>query len=195
MKMYNRILRSILCFVLCGCTGNQNACQNESELAYRSQLFSYLMFMQLESEGCQLNFKVASSDSLALYTELKESIKLAFFHSEVNCNSCVESNISFLNDLGDSIGRQNIIFLTSYRHKRDLVVFKRINQIKFPVYNVGSTGLAMEELNEPFLFIINEHLKAECVFVPIKEDSLHLKRYLNLIKQKYFSDNKLSIQL
>lgn len=191
MKLCNRILSSILCLVLWGCTDTQNTPQNA--LAYRAQLFSYLMFMQLESEGCQLDFKVTSTDSLALYTKLKEPFKLAFFHSEVNCNSCVESNISFLNDLGDSIGRQNIIFLTSYKHKKDLSVFERINQIKFPVYNVNSTGLTIEELNKPFFFVINEHLKAECVFVPIKEDSLHLKRYLNLIKQKYFSDNNLSI--
>lgn len=194
MKLCNRILSSILCLVLWGCTDTQNTRQNENAIAYRAQLVSYLMFMQLESEGCLLDFKVTPTDSLALYTKLKEPFKLAFFHSEVNCNSCVESNISFLNDLGDSIGRQNIIFLTSYKNKRDLSIFKRINQIKFPVYNVNSTGLAIEELNEPFFFVINEHLKAECVFVPIKEDSLHLKRYLDLIKRKYFSDNNLRFQ-
>lgn len=187
MKFYYRILMSILCVVLSGCNDNRNIRQREDELAYRTQMLSYLMFTQLKSEGCQLDFKVTPSDSLALYTKLKESIKLVFFHSEVNCNSCVESNIPFLNDFGDSIGKQNIIFLASYKQKRDLTVFKRINQIEFPVYNVVSTGLAVEELNEPFFFVINDNQKAECVFVPIKEDSLHIMRYLNMVKSKYFS--------
>jgi hypothetical protein len=144
------------------------------------------MFMQFKSEGCQLNFNKISPDSLEFLTKNWETPKLVFFHSELNCNSCVEENIYLLNNFGNTIGNEHILFLTSYKNKRDLTLFRRINKIKSHIYNVSSIGLPIEELNYPFCFVINKEGKAECVFIPIKEDSLYFKRYLEMIKNKYF---------
>jgi hypothetical protein len=157
---------------------------------YMSQLIAELMFTQYESEGRLLDFKISSSDSSQLQKEFGGLPKLVFFHSELNCNSCVEENLSFLNSLGNIIGNENILFLASYRSKRDLTIFKRINQIKYHTYNVPSVGLPIEKLNYPFCFIINMDRKAECVFIPIKEDSLYFKRDLEMIKNKYFDKIK-----
>jgi hypothetical protein len=186
----------ILSVALYGCNGNIRTQQEESNPPYEettTQLFTHLMFSQIESEGCLLNFNIAASDSLAFHSELKKLPKLVFFHSELNCNSCVEKNIPFLNSLGNLIGHENILFIASYKQTRDMLLFKRINDIKFHIYNASSVELPIEELNLPFCFVINSELKAESVFIPIKEDSLHFKRYLELIKHKYFDDRLLAL--
>jgi hypothetical protein len=169
------------CLLLSACINsskqNTNADFDELDLY---KIKSELMFYQLESEGRRIN--TGSSDFVVQNDSLP---KFVFFHTEINCNSCVEEDIAVINEFCDSIGQEHILFLTSYKAKRDLIVFKRINKIKYDVYNVPSTGLPVEILDFPFCFILIDG-KAECVFVPIKEDNSHLKRYLKMVAKKYF---------
>ena len=42
------------------------------------------------------------------------------------------------NSLSEKIGEDNVIFLATYTNDRDLYVFKRANEIKGHIYNIGS---------------------------------------------------------
>jgi hypothetical protein len=54
------------------------------------------MFDQYESEGCKLNFTSEFMDSLSFLSDANELPKLVFFHTELNCNSCVEQNTAII---------------------------------------------------------------------------------------------------
>ncbi|MDR0507648.1 MAG: hypothetical protein LBH32_12665 [Dysgonamonadaceae bacterium] len=174
-----------ICLICFGC-GKKNSTNNISEVSL-SEILSQTMFIQLESEGCKLNLEVNYSDSLNLdlHNVLQQLPKLVFFHSELNCNSCVEQDFPLFNKIQKTI-ENNLLFFASYKNNRDLIIFKRINNIQSNIYNVSSVGLPVEELNMPFCFVINQDFRAESVFIPIKEDSLLLKRYLEIIANKYF---------
>jgi len=145
------------------------------------------MLAQLESEDHLLDIKVTTEDSSSFSKEIETLPKFVFFHSELDCNSCVEEDITLINDFSNDIGSKNIILLASYNNKRDLHLFRRINKINSFIYNTASVGLPIEELNLPFCFVINKNFKSECVFIPLKEDKSNFKRYLKIIKEKYFN--------
>jgi hypothetical protein len=184
LKLTLKITFIAIISMVVSCFGRNRG--NSPDLQLYQQL-SYLMLAQLDSESRSLKFEVTAKDSINLFKEVETFPKFVFFHSELNCNSCVEENLVFVNDFCDSIGEEHVLFLASYKNKRDLHIFKRINKIVSPIYNVSSLGLPIEELNLPFCFVVNENRKAECVFIPLKEDNSQFKRYLKMIKKKYFS--------
>jgi len=151
------------------------------------QMLSQCMFAQLESDGCSLDFKATEEGSILFSKEIETLPKFIFFHSELNCNSCVEENIPFINNFCNEIGMKNVIYLASYKNERDLHLFKRINKIPSQIYNMESIGLKIEKFNTPFCFVLNKNFKAECVFIPLKEDSSNFNHYLKIIKEKYFN--------
>jgi hypothetical protein len=133
-------------------------------------MLSDLMFAQLDSEGRLLKFDIGREDSSDFFKEIETLPKLIFFHSELSCNVCVEDNLALINDFCNDVGSANVLFLASYNNRRDLHLFRTLNQIASYVYNVKSVGLPAERLNLPFCFIINDGYKAESVFIPLVHD-------------------------
>jgi len=85
--------------------------KNNSTELQLCQILSQLMFSQLESEGHLLNFEVTIEDSINFSKEVEILPKFVFFHSELNCNSCVEENLTLINDFCNDIGIEYVLFL------------------------------------------------------------------------------------
>jgi hypothetical protein len=114
------------------------------------------------------------------------SSKLIFYYSELNCNSCVEIIIKEIENFRDSIGSDNIVYLSDYKRIRDMQIFKRINHISSEIYNISSLNIPLEKMHVPLLFVLDNDKRIRSVFIPNKEDIKTIKLYLSTIKMKHF---------
>jgi hypothetical protein len=104
--------------------------------------------------------------------------KLVFRFSEFSCNTCIDREIANLKQLASSIGKENIVLLATYSSIRDLAVFKRINHLDLPIYNIPQNVFSTDQVGGTFLFIANTQQKAFMPFIPDKEDgNLSLEYY------------------
>ena len=102
---------------------------------------------------------------------LGQDNKLIFRFNEFSCNSCIDREISNLKKLAETIGKEHIIILATYNKIRDLAVFKRINKLDIPIYNIPKNIMPTDEVGGTFLFITNAQHQVFMPFLPDKEDA------------------------
>lgn len=129
-----------------------------------------------------------NNDSIHFYQILDENPKLVFRFTEESCPPCVEMEIERLKKIGETIGKENVVVLTSYRNLRYLKLLKQQNNIDFSIYNINDTHLNFPTVleNIPFLFIINSKLEAELVFIPEKTIPELSLQYYKIVKKRFF---------
>jgi len=149
------------------------------------------LFLMLESEGMAVNGGIILESEEGVRATLQElisdSLFIVFRYSELDCNKCVINNLGYLNVLKNSIDNANIIILTTYGKLNDLILFKRVNHINFPVYNISEYGLGLpaEKSGMPFLFMMDGSLVTRYVHFPDKENPRLTNIFLNLIPRHY----------
>jgi hypothetical protein len=95
--------------------------------------------------------------------------KLVFRFSELSCNTCVDREVGNLKKMAAQVGADKIVVLASYRNLRDLVVFKRINQLDFQVYNAADKAFPADAAGGTFVFLANQVHRGFAPFIPSKE--------------------------
>jgi len=123
-------------------------------------------------------------DSIRISEVVKEHSILIFRYSDINCNTCYESAINEMKEtLGDAF--QYVAILCTYSTERDLIVFKKINQIRFPIYLVssGTFSWVIEEYNNPYFFVLHSDLKISNIYVPNKSFPDRNLQYLEGVKR------------
>lgn len=98
-----------------------------------------------------------------------KSPKIIFRFAESNCSSCVDQQMIKLGKLAEIIGNENVIALTTYTALNSLKVLIKHYNLKFPIYNISTESLGnneIEKLNTPYLFLINNSLDTEMLFIP-----------------------------
>lgn len=113
---------------------------------------------------------------------VSEHRKLVFRFSELNCNVCVDSVLNALKSFPHKSVPDNVIVLASYKTYRDLLVFKRINKLSFPVYNVPETVMSASDIDTPFLFVTGAAEKSVFPFIPDREKPDLTARYLEFVR-------------
>lgn len=158
----------------------------------KNELFNNTLGLQFESDNSMLNTDLyvhsISDDSVLLKDILGQEPIIVFCFNELGCKVCAEIEMSNLKELAKEIGINNIIILASYKNIRDLAVMLRINQIKFPFYNLNHKrlGVRAEDYNTPFIFISLGDMSGKFVFIPRKENPDMSFIYYNIIKEKFF---------
>jgi len=114
--------------------------------------------------------------------------KLVLRYSEINCMTCVDSCLVYIDKYKSIIGIENIIILASYHRQQDVNIFKRISKVRFEVYNTNKSriGLPAEKSNSPFLFVSDQTLVAQSVFFPEKTLPKLTEMYFQTIIHRYF---------
>jgi hypothetical protein len=115
--------------------------------------------------------------------------KFIFKYSALNCNSCVDEQITLLKRASKKIGSENILIITDYNTPRELSQFVRLNQIDFRILNLRNIKLTTIDNNLPYYFIIDESYSLKQLFIPIKGNVLLTQQYLDKISEKYFHWN------
>ena len=96
-----------------------------------------------------------------------------------------------LKEFSDQIGKENIVILASFSKPRDLVIFNRVHNIEYDIYNLEFKKIneEIEDWGSPFLFILNYKLETELIFIPLKEIPELLHSYLEIITYRFFSED------
>lgn len=134
-----------------------------------------------------------NEDNTYLFSQLLNKktsrYKFVFVFSSLNCNSCVDFEISNIKSFSRLIGQDNIIILAQYESIRQLRAFLSTQDLTIPVYYVKNIPAnVLEEENLPFSFIINKNLTLEMIFIPIKEIYSHTEMYYKTIYKRFFED-------
>jgi hypothetical protein len=115
-----------------------------------------------------------------------------------NCGSCTQSALNSLTYIGDNgIDPKYIRAYGTFLSKKNHYLFNVKQKItKIPILNVDDIyfHLALEKEAElPFFFVLFPDGTARHVFIPMKEDVERTRRYLEIIRQKYFSEDQKKI--
>lgn len=162
----------------------------ESQLEGYIQTLNSLSIYQLQNEGVKIDKATYVEDEKGqkhlLKDLLKSGPKLVFRYSEVNCQTCVESEIVPLINFMAENGNDKVIFLTTYQDRKYLLDFKRFNKIKTEIYNIPENGLGLpiEKLNIPYLFVIDANMQTNLIFIPEKNRENVSLTYYKIVKKQ-----------
>jgi hypothetical protein len=111
-----------------------------------------------------------------------------FKYFQESCNSCVESEFRIMREIFSTEELQNIIVLTTDKDPINISQFKDMNRIKNPVYIIKNTysDLPVDKLGIPYMFVLNDSLYIENLFIPLKLISAPSVAYYKYIKCQYF---------
>lgn len=151
---------------------------------------------EIENSNIQLE-DVIIKDSLNVTLPLgsifrkNQSEMLVCRFSEMDCESCINYSINTLLQWSNRIGKDNILFLGTYRNNK---IFNR----QKPLYgidtlitvNTDGVNLSAEDLGHPYYFILDSTLRVLNVFLPNKETPSIDNRYLELVCEKYFNSSR-----
>jgi hypothetical protein len=148
------------------------------------------MFIQYQSENSIINNIVGYTEQtkeIDLKSLLSDSIKLVFRFHERNCNACVEQALKSLMEFNAKIGVNNILIITSYQDIRKMKIFVQQYAPGIQIFNVNEDiNIPLDKWDTPYFFVTDNTLKAQLVFIPIKEIQNYTWEYLNIIYQRYF---------
>lgn len=117
-----------------------------------------------------------------LNSVLEDRPLLVLRFEEVQCSDCVDQQIAFLKEMPEEI-RVKIVLFGNYQRDRTMKIFKDINKIEFPVYNLDLSPSSFQNMHVPFYFTIDEDNVVSDVFVPIVDFPELTKKYLESIRQ------------
>lgn len=103
-------------------------------------------------------------------------------YSEMNCDVCVDSLISKLNLYMDSVGIENIALFTTSQNKGYIRRFKKVNKIKFDIYDIGlKLDSVLTDIGVPYFFVLSRNRRVNNMFVPQSEYIDLTDKYLHSI--------------
>lgn len=132
----------------------------------------------INSEALNITFpnKILLTDSNNRTLTLREVMtqeKIVYRFSETNCMLCVEKYAPFLNYFARQFGKDRVVILGSFTNPAHLWLILKKYQLKdIDTYNLPSHYLQnekIEQLNEPYVFVLNPSLDARSIFIPQKE--------------------------
>ena len=170
-------------------TNTLNALEIEKN---RGLLKDSFLNLELKYNDTKISEKLILTDEKGTEYKIKEKLntkKIVFRYSELQCNVCVEKQIESLKKYKDKIGIDNILILADYSNYRNLILFKRMNSLDIPVYNLSKKlSLELEKKDLPYFFILDNSLIAKDYFIPIKEIKNYTDNYLNIMYTKHFKN-------
>lgn len=111
--------------------------------------------------------------------------KLFFVYSSINCMTCVETVLGYINSKYPRIG-EKLIIISNYNNPRNLMVFKRVNNIKGVIYNDVSRVVVrqFDKGRMPVLFFSNKDRIDNVLWVD-KSQLSEIDDYFETIEQIY----------
>jgi hypothetical protein len=104
--------------------------------------------------------------------------------SKLNCSNCIEKQVGMLLKLIES--KVKYMLIGDYSNKRELGIFKRVNEIKDIVY--ACEIMLTSEQRTPYFCVFFRGVVSD-VFFPDEKFPELTQSYLKEMTTKYFSDN------
>ena len=136
-------------------------------------------YMNGRSVDPNIGVRTNEGESFPL-VELLDRKKLFIRYSDIHCNSCVDTMLTYVSRFAERIGDENVVILSRYQSHRDYVNFLRINRIHMSIYNLTDTLCEADRLDVPYMFI-NEDNYINNFFIFRKESPHDLLAYLEMV--------------
>jgi hypothetical protein len=155
-------------------------------------VFKRMLELQLE-EGKRLNKNVQFIDSNKNKIYLKDIIisepKIILYYNDKICYPCVNEIVTMLESKIDSFKyiEKNLLIISD-----DYSSYSSHNlQTRFKNYKIiqDKLGFKNENLDEPFLFIIDSTYVSRMYIIPNFHESNSIDEYLEFLKTSYFTKN------
>ena len=129
---------------------------------------------------------VKNKEDITLKTLCKEDSILVFFRfKETHCDACIQSTLNLLKKFLSEHEIFNIIILSGYANIRQFSAFAQSQSNKMKVYNVENIPWQVDEIDEPYFFVVTKGKYVNNVFIPLKEDNIYTENYINMLLNKY----------
>lgn len=98
------------------------------------------------------------SDTVVISELLRDDTNIVFEFSNTTCMDCLTEQVMFL---GKIKSKKNCIVLTHFDNTKELLIFLKNENIKFPVYNLENNALLFKEENNsiPKIILVDKELK------------------------------------
>lgn len=121
-------------------------------------------------------------DNCPLRIDGIEERVLCLLTSRLHCNQCVDSIITTIQGFREKTPGLNISILADFDSQQDLLIFKRLNKIHFPVIKTGEMNFPILKSEIPLLFIYNpDNQTTSHIFAPDPQDPELTAEYLSII--------------
>ena len=142
-----------------------------SSINYMDTLMHYSINFNLNNDiGCiQLNnINCHSEDSILSLSDLvKNKPILVYRYANISCDGCVKI---ILKDLDNIFDKQvnDVLILCSYSTKKEYNYFRKMNNIRLPMYNIDTNALndQVNSIDSPYFFILYPNLTASNFYIP-----------------------------
>ncbi|HEY3373048.1 MAG TPA: hypothetical protein VGK10_19515 [Prolixibacteraceae bacterium] len=136
------------------------------------------------------NMKIISiqGDTLLFKEILSPRPKLIFSFSKLTCSSCVEKEILRIKNIESTFGFDNIIILTNYEHIRDIAMFCKLNNVKYPMYLIcKGLNLNVYQNNLAHYFVVFDDFYLRDMYIVDQNSPDLTNKYLDEMLLKYFT--------
>lgn len=164
---------------------NDNKKRNYSNL-YNKYLFELkLNNYSIDSLADVINL---NNDTIPLVQVLSTKPTLVFFFSKLACPPCINHELTNLKSKETIFGVNNTLIITDFDNHRDIVMFCKINEIKYAMYILNNKDINSLLFSKPYLsyFILSKEMKMREVFLVDKDSPELTSSYLETVSYKYF---------
>jgi hypothetical protein len=145
---------------------------------------------QVGIENNDLIIETMQPSSNSLFEHKQDKLLVCRF-SEYNCESCVDYAIKSIQASVALIGKENILFLGSYKNNRIFNKHKPLYGIdSLNVRNIFDLNIPAEKLGYPYYFVIDSTFRLLNIFIPDKGTPQITKNYLELTQKRFFPQNQ-----
>lgn len=127
--------------------------------------------------------KIEAGNLSAISSKVKNTLIVRY--TEIGCNSCADSVISTLNADTTIQNNYNIAFLVDFSNFDSYNKWRKISDIKYPVYWLRKGGLPFkpEKIDQSYLFTIAKEGYANNFFIPSSQFPKTIKQYILSIRK------------
>lgn len=154
--------------------------------------FRDMILNNIDSESSPINSdliltNVITNTKTRIGKIAKNSPILILRFTEYSCHACIEQSFKIISNIPQPFKQGKFIILASYENLRALLLFKRDNNISYPIYTIQKETLhvPLEKLNFPYFFILDKEHKATNIFYPLTSDPELTDDYFSILRYKY----------
>lgn len=146
----------------------------------------------ISSEGLfitdSLRIKGINQTAYSLSELIEEPFSLIFYFEESHCRTCIEEELSRMNEYFGDSEKNNILILISGMNERNVKYLKKSNQINFGVYQIepNKLKLPINKFGIPFLFVLSPNGKVHSLFIPELYEKEFSNNYYSHVKTLLF---------
>lgn len=129
-----------------------------------------------------LELRTESGDTVRISSLLTSHDMVILRISEANCISCVQMFNEILNsEMDEMINR--VIYICDYSTNKKILFYKKMLNIRMPIYISMDLKIPIEKENKPYLFVLNKDMEMSKIYFPINGESEMSREYLQIIKK------------